>query len=68
MTLKELRRQKGMTQEDVANRLEIGVSTYCMYENAQRRIPADVAKKISELLNVDLMKFFSPSSFTISKS
>jgi len=66
--LAKLRISKGKTQEQMAKLLGIGVSTYNQYENAQRSIPYDVAKKVAELLEVEVEEIFLPTRFTVSKT
>ncbi len=41
MRLKELREDNDLTQETVANYLNIKQNTYCQYENGQRQLPLD---------------------------
>lgn len=66
--LAELRINKKKTQEQMAKMLEIGVSTYNQYENSQRNIPYDIAKKIAEILEVEVEDIFLPVRFTVSKT
>ena len=40
-------------------------SSYCMYENGQRTIPAEKAYKIASFLNTDIEEIFLPFSFTL---
>lgn len=52
--LKELRKEKGLTQEAVA--IAIGYkdkSSYCLIENGKSRITIDMANKIAAALNLD---------------
>lgn len=67
MELAKLRIREGKTQEQMATMLEIGVSTYNQYENSQRNIPYDTAKKIAEILGVKIEDIFLPVKFTVSK-
>lgn len=68
-TLSELRKEKGFTQAEMAKKLGISVSAYCMYENG-RSIPADIVDGIVEILKIKRHKndIFLTSSFTIRKS
>lgn len=68
MTLCELRKQHGYTQEQLATKLKIGVSTYNQYENGTRSVPAPVAEAISTLFGVQTADIFSPKYFTVSKT
>jgi len=67
-SLSELRISKGITQEQMAKILSIGVSTYNQYENSQRSIPYNIAKKIAETLEVEVEDIFLPTRFTVSKT
>ncbi len=49
----------------MANKLNIGLSTYNQYENGGRNIPKDVAISIAKLLDVNIKDIFLPSRFTI---
>ena len=47
-TLKELRKQHNLTQEDVARELSITRQAYCRYENDQRELSIDMLCKIAD--------------------
>ncbi|NLY44741.1 MAG: helix-turn-helix transcriptional regulator [Tissierella sp.] len=66
--LKKIRLNQNKTQEQMAELLNIGVSTYNQYENSGRNIPFDTAKKIAEILAVDINDIFLPIKFTVSKN
>ncbi|QEH67302.1 helix-turn-helix transcriptional regulator [Cellulosilyticum sp. WCF-2] len=57
-----------MTQKQVAEKLEISISTYNTYENGTRNIPLRIAENISKLFDVNLNEIFLPVTFTICKS
>lgn len=61
------RKAASITQEEMARILDIGLSTYNQYENAQRTIPSDTAAKIAEVLGVPQSQIFLPVKFTVSK-
>ena len=65
MSLKTIRKQKGFSQRYMANRLNIGVSTYNQYENNNRKIPINIAEAIAKILNVTVVDIFLPTWFTI---
>ncbi|MDO7787900.1 helix-turn-helix transcriptional regulator [Desulforamulus aquiferis] len=67
MSLSKLRISKGITQEQMAKMLGIGVSTYNQHENSQRTIPYEIAEKIAEILDVGIEDIFLPVRFTVSK-
>lgn len=52
--LKKLRKQHGLTQAQLANKLGIGVSTIGMYESDIRNPSYEVLKKISNYFNVSI--------------
>ena len=66
--LADLRKEKGLTQEVMAKKLTIGLSTYNQYENLQRGIPFKTAVKIASILNVSVEDIFLPIKFTVSKT
>lgn len=67
-SLTELRIRKGITQEQMAKKLKIGVSTYNQYENSQRSIPYHIAREIADILGSNVEDIFLPSRFTVSKT
>ena len=60
-----VRMEKGITQENMANRLNIATATYCQYENGKRTIPCDVAIQVAEILGCPVEEIFLPVKFTI---
>ena len=66
-TLAALRKSKGINQSEVAEYIGVSISAYSQYENSQRNIPEDKAKKIAEFFGVEISEIFLPSSFTVSK-
>lgn len=54
LTLREWRRVKEITQEDMAKKLNIHVNTYQKWEKEPGKICFDKAVEISEILNVSL--------------
>lgn len=67
MNLTEIRNSKNIRQAELAKRLGVAVSTYNMYENGERTVPAHIAKKIAKILEVDVNEIFLPEKFTVSK-
>lgn len=65
MLLKELRKRKGFSQQYMANKLDIGLTTYCQYENGGRKIPENVAVIIAKILDVNIYDIFLPFKFTL---
>ena len=50
--LRELRKRKGLTQEQVANHLNIDRSTYAYYESGRTRLNIDVVVKLAYFFQV----------------
>jgi len=49
--LKELRKDKGLTQKDMGDMLGISQSTYCDYENGVRRMPLAMLCYLADVLS-----------------
>ncbi len=43
-----MRKQRGLTQDDVAKRLNVSRQAYCRYENDQREIPLDFLCELAD--------------------
>lgn len=57
--LKELREEHGYTQEEMAKFLGYSSrSGYCMLENGKVKLTLSKIKKLSQIYNVDIKKFF----------
>ncbi len=54
MRIKDLREDADLTQQTVAEYLNIKQNTYCQYENRQRQIPIELLIKLSEYYNVSV--------------
>lgn len=54
MKLKELRKGKHLTQEELANQLKIGRVNYCRYEQEQTKPDLQTLIKIADYYNVSL--------------
>lgn len=67
-SLERVRREANMTQQYIADKLEIAVSTYSQYETGARGVPRERAEKICKLLNCELNDIFLPERFTVSKT
>lgn len=52
--IKQIRIDKGLTQKDVAEKLNIPVSTYANYENNNREPNSNIIKGIADVLNVSV--------------
>ena len=58
MTIKELRKERGLQQREVANLLGVTQSYYSMIELGQRKLSVENAKKIGEIYKVDWWLLF----------
>lgn len=60
--IKELREICDLTVEDISKELNIPVSTYLAYENAEVDYPISVMYEIASILNVDLTEILTGTS------
>ena len=51
MRLKDIREDKDITQQEIANFLHIKQNTYSQYENGQRGLPLELLIKLSVFFN-----------------
>ena len=65
--LEQVRKSKKITQEYIANKVGIAISTYCQYENGVRNVPREIAEKVAGILGVSINEIFLPEKFTVSK-
>lgn len=56
--MKKYREQKGMTQQQIADKLEISVNSYNMIENGKRGVSVIMAKNISVILEKSIDEIF----------
>lgn len=56
--LKEIRKEKNMTQIEVAKAVGIAKSSYSLIENGERNPSGKVAIQIAQLLEFDMSLFF----------
>ncbi len=54
MKLKEIRKSKHYTQQEIAEKLNCDVTTYARYENGDRNPPLEILIKLSEIFEVSL--------------
>ena len=50
--LKKLRKKKGITQKQIAEKLDITVSFYSQIENKKKKLYYDTAIKIADIFNM----------------
>lgn len=58
INLKQLREEKGLTQEQIAKLLEIPRSTYCYYEKGKREMSYAMLIKIADFYEISLDELF----------
>ena len=58
MNLKELRKEKGFTQEQLANVCGVQRTTITMIETGNNSPSVELAKKLGEVLGIDWKVFF----------
>ncbi|MGJ0848565.1 hypothetical protein ACR77J_17995 [Tissierella praeacuta] len=46
---------------------KVCIKIHNMYENVKRKVPSEIAQKISKRLEVEVEEIFLPASFTIRK-
>lgn len=58
INLKDLRTEKGYTQEELASKCDVLRTTISMIENDVNKPSVELAKKLGEVLDVDWKGFF----------
>ena len=58
MNVKERREQLGISQKELAEKVEISQSFLCDIEQGRSKPSIDTALKIAEVLNISDVKFF----------
>lgn len=66
-TLADIRKEKNLSQEVIANKLNVANSTYCQYETGKRNIPTNIVEEICKILDVKQEDIFLPIKFTVGK-
>ena len=61
--LRELRERQGITQQDMAKRLEYTVTSYNKIEKGHRQMSVKRAMEAARILNCSLDEIFLPSDF-----
>lgn len=65
--IEKRRKEKGYTQQYMADEIDTSIGCYNMYENNQRKIPRDKAILIAKVLECILEDICVPSNFTASE-
>ncbi len=66
--LKEIRKQKGLTQTEVAQKLNISQQTYSDYENKKTEPDIDKLIELSKLFNISLDKLLKENKDEINNN
>ncbi len=52
--IKELRKENGVTQKEIADYLNIKQNTYSQYENGQRQVPIEILARLADYYEVSV--------------
>ena len=58
ISLRDIRMEKNMTQEQVANECGVERTTICMIETCHNKPSVELAKKLGKVLDIEWTKFF----------
>ncbi|WP_242966494.1 helix-turn-helix transcriptional regulator [Clostridium sp. BSD9I1] len=56
--MKFFRLNNNLTQEEVAQKLRVSVSSYNMMENGRRKVSLETAKKLEDIFNTTIDEIF----------
>lgn len=65
--IEKIRKNRGYTQQFMAESIETSIGCYNMYENNQRKVPKEKAILIAKVLGCQISDIFIPSNFTASE-
>lgn len=63
--IEKRRKEKGYTQQFMAEQIKTSIGCYNMYENNQRKVPIEKANLIATVLDCSRDDIFTPFSFTV---
>lgn len=66
--MKNIRKQHGISQKDMAMKLELSNSTYSNYENGHREPPLDVIEHFCQVLSIDATGLLFDNLYDILKN
>ena len=58
ISVKTLREEQGLSQEELANKIGLTRSAIAMIENGSNKLTVDNARKLGEIFRVDWKEFF----------
>ena len=61
--MKEIRQSKGLSQKEIAAKLDMPVRTYGSYERGERSLSLDVAAEIADVLDVTIDQLLGRESY-----
>lgn len=64
--IKELRKEAGLTQQELGDKLNVTKGSICSYENGTRMASIDILIQISNLFKVDLDYLIGTDSYVVS--
>ncbi|MHC1749486.1 MAG: helix-turn-helix domain-containing protein [Cellulosilyticaceae bacterium] len=65
MKIKEIRKDNGLTQQQLATLLSMTKSSLQKYENGQTTVTVDLLERISTALDIDIISFFSNDTASV---
>lgn len=61
----EIRKERGLTLEEVAKAVGISTTAVHYYEQGKRKIPKEIAEQMADFYGVEQDKIFLPETFSI---
>ena len=58
--IRQLRKERGLTQQQVADHLHVDRSTYSYYESARSKLNIDIVVKLAHFYHVSYATFLGP--------
>ena len=66
MVLKRLRKEKGLTLEELAERADVSISYLHHIEHGTRKAPLSTLESLAQILGINLYELLGPSSAVVS--
>lgn len=63
--IKEFRKAKGLTQQEMAKKLGLALSTYTNYENGYRQIPNDILVQLESMMGLSASVILNANTSTV---